>query len=423
MLGAHLTRVAGVGHRSAKRDFERFFCHFGGITAGLELRVVSPDGLRREFQAEFAREARVFSAPGRVNLIGEHTDYNDGFVLPVAIERRTFVAAAARSDRVLRVRSREQAETSEIMLDAAPRKMGGTWLDYVEGTARSLAERGVGITGADLLIASSVPLGAGLSASASLEVSVGYALAALVGPLPPDRVTLALAGQAAEHEYVGTLCGIMDQYIAALGKRGQALLIDCRSLETSLVPLTLGAARLMVCDSQVKHSLASSAYNQRRAECAEGVRLLAERLPGIRALRDVTSADLERHGSALPPLLARRCRHVVGENERVQAAAAALGRGDLAAMGRLMVESHRSLQFDYEVSCPELDFLVDCALELPGVYGSRMTGGGFGGCTIALIEGSAVEHATALICSRFRERFGGEPKVFATDAADGVREE
>src|SRR6187549_2752740 len=286
--------------------------------------------LKERFESLYGQSPRVFSAPGRVNLIGEHTDYNDGFVLPIAIERRTFVAGAPRPDTRVIVRSLTLGQTVEFDLYQPGPTRRGSWLDFVEGTARALLERGFTLSGANLLIDSEVPAGAGLSASAALELSVGYALAALGGTPHPNLLQLALAGQNAEHVYVGTQCGIMDQYISALAVRDHALLIDCRSLAYESISLRLASACLLICDTRVKHELSSSAYNERRKQCEEGVREISRLRPAVRALRDLTSAEFEGLAPRLPPLIARRCRHVVNENARTLAAARALGAGELA---------------------------------------------------------------------------------------------
>jgi galactokinase len=385
--------------------------------------MIDPRQLKHQFELHYQESPRLFSAPGRVNLIGEHTDYNDGFVLPMAIDRRTYVAGSARSD--TRVVARSLNADSRVEFDLA--KPGpvqrGSWIDYVEGTARALIERGFNLGGANLLINSDVPAGAGLSASAALELATGYALAILGGAVEPDRVQLALAGQAAEHNYVGTLCGIMDQYIAALGQKGQALLIDCRSLGFTKVALELGSACVLICDTKVKHELASSAYNERRHQCEEGARLIARELPGVRALRDVSESDLKALRVPLPKLIEQRCRHVVSENARTLAAAKCLAAGNLTELGALMSASHASLRDDYEVSSPELDEAVAAAMGESGVYGSRMTGGGFGGCTVTVLEKSAVERVSSAIDQRLSARFGITAQFFATEACDGVRED
>jgi galactokinase len=254
-----------------------------------------------------------------------------------------------------------------------------------------------------------------------LELALGITLVTLAGKPDADRVELALAGQAAEHEYVGTLCGIMDQYIAALGERDAALLIDCRTLEPRRVPLRLGSARVLVCDTKVKHELSSSEYNVRRAECERGVAILSQSLPNLRSLRDVSLSDFTTHAGMLPDVVRRRCLHVVTENARTLAAAEALGAGDLPRVGQLMRESHISLRDDYQVSCAELDVAADVAADEPGVYGARMTGGGFGGCTVTLVEESAVPRVEAAIKAAFRSRGFREPELFATTACEGAR--
>lgn len=380
------------------------------------------DRLRVRFAQEHGAEARVFSAPGRVNLIGEHTDYNDGFVLPMALEQRTYVAGSARADRRVRVQTLSSGERAEFDLARPGPKKRGSFVDYVEGTAQALLDRGVALSGANLLIDSNLPLGAGLSASAALEVAVGYALMRLSGIEQPDLLKLALAGQSAEHNYVGTLCGIMDQYIVALARRDHALLIDCRSLEPTPVPLELGAACILICDTGVKHELSSSHYNDRRAECRIAARFFAQISPGISALRDVSSELFAAHAADLPPVVRKRARHVVAENERTLEGARALRSGRLDRFGSLMVTSHASLRDDFEVSCPELDAAVEAAMAESGVYGSRMTGGGFGGCAVTLLETAAVERVQLAILARFSRSFSRTPRFFTARASPGVSE-
>lgn len=382
--------------------------------------MTTPREVVQTFSARFGGAPRLFSAPGRVNWIGEHTDYNDGFVLPIAIEQRTYVAGRARADSLVVAHSLNKNQELRFDLENPGRGRRNSWLDYVEGTAQALRARGRRLSGAELVIWSDVPVGAGLSSSAALEVAVGLALVSLAGSGAADRVELALAGQAAEHEYVGTLCGIMDQYAAALSQRDSALLIDCRSLEARAIPVELGHASLLVCDTRVKHQLADSAYNQRRAECAEGVARLRQVFPNVRSLRDVRLEQLER--TPLPDVLARRCRHVVSENARTLAAAEALSEGRVADMGALMSQSHESLRVDYEVTCAELDEAVTAALSEPGVYGSRMTGGGFGGCTITLLASDAVPRVRQAIERRFAERFGTTPVFFTSRPCAGAEE-
>jgi len=377
--------------------------------------------LRREFAGRFGA-CRGFSAPGRVNLIGEHTDYNDGFVLPMAIERRTYVVGATRPDRVVNVRSSNTSTHFSFDLDCPGPRQRSSWIDYVEGTAQAMLSRGLPVPGAELLISSDIPIGAGLSSSAALEISVAYALARLAGVTEPDRVELALSGQSAENDYVGARVGIMDQFIAAFAEPGSALLIDCRSLERRVVPLEFGTARLLICDTRVKHQLAASAYNERREQCELGVRLIRARFPEVRSLRDVSRSQFESSTARLPEPILRRCRHVILENERTLLTTRALGRGQLLEVGVLFSQSHRSLRDDYEVSCAELDAAVEAATAEPGVYGARMTGGGFGGCTITLLEESAVDRVCAAIATRFLRQFTFEPEFFVSKACAGVQE-
>jgi len=388
------------------------------------------NALRTEFIERFAAEPQFYRAPGRVNLIGEHTDYNAGFVMPAAIRFYTTVAVAARADRRLRVRSANFDETLEIALPqaadaAALRGQGKGWIDYVAGVAWSLQQHGVALSGADLLIHGEVPLGAGLSSSAALQVSVGLALSELAG-YRLDRVTLAKLCQRAENDYVGIRCGIMDQFASACGRAGHALWIDCRSLQHRLLPLDQSLAgsasptQLVICNTMVRHGLAGSQYNRRRDECEQGVQALSRIIPGVETLRDVSSEVLRTHAAQLDPVIYRRCRHIASENERVNAAAAALGRADLTEFGRLMRESHRSLRDDYEVSCDELDLMVRIAEQIDGVYGARMTGGGFGGCTINVVRTDAVARFRSLIAEGYAQASGHAPEIYACEAADGA---
>jgi galactokinase len=340
------------------------------------------------FQARFGGQPRIYRAPGRVNLIGEHTDYNDGFVMPAAIEFSMWSASAPRGDRKLIVHSENYSETCEFNLDDPEPRRRGHWSDYVLGVAVSLERSGIALPGANLLLRSDVPIGAGLSSSAALEVAVALALT----PEPVHPTTLAKLCQRAENEFVGVQCGIMDQFVACHAKSGNALLLDCRSLEYSFAPIPPGV-KLVIANSMVRHSLAGGEYNRRRAECAEAAAYLGK------SLRDVTMPELER--AALPETILRRARHVITENVRVTRAQAALDRGDLTEFGQLMYQSHRSLRDNYQVSCAELDTLVEIARGLPGVYGSRMTGGGFGGCTISLVAEEHVDTVRAAIVAGY----------------------
>jgi galactokinase len=379
------------------------------------------NAVARGFRERFAAAPRLFSAPGRVNLIGEHTDYNDGFVLPIAIAERTYVAAAPRSDAIVRVYSLDLKKDRSFSL-SEPFARRGKWLDYVEGVARALVARGVNVGGADLYVGSDVPLGAGLSSSAALEVALGFALNALGhGELTPRE--LALAGQVAENEFAGVRSGSMDQLASALGREGHALFIDCRSLEVTPVPLPKTRVKVVVCDTRVRHAHAANGYNQRRDECAAALALLQKAGRNLGSLREIGIEELDEISRSLPDPLDRRVRHVVRENARTSAAVDALRRGHLPAFGRLMNGSHASLRDDYEVSAPELDFVVAQAQREPGVIGARMTGGGFGGSAVILVDTADVDQLFTSITRSYSAKFATEPALRVAVASDGVRED
>lgn len=377
--------------------------------------------LKTRFEEVYGREPRIFRAPGRVNLIGEHTDYNGGFVLPMAIERECAVAAAVRSDRKIRVHSLNLNESGEFDLDNETERKKGSWLNYIEGVARILERQDVKLAGADLLISSSVPTGAGLSSSAALEIATGLALSEISGQTV-NKKTLALTGQQTEHEFVGAKVGIMDQFVSANARRGHALLLDCRSLEFENVPLDTREIAVVICDTNVKHDLATSEYNTRRTECEKGVEFLKEFLPGIEQLRDVSVKDFEKYAEYLPDVIRRRCRHVVTENERTLSAANCLRRGNLIEFGRLMAQSHKSLRDDYEVSCAELDLLVEIAEKCDKVLGARMTGGGFGGSTVNLAQRDSLTKFTEKIKLEYEKQTKKEPTIYVSSAAEGAGE-
>ena len=368
----------------------------------------------------FGTAATIYRAPGRVNLIGEHTDYNDGFVLPAAIEFHCWVAAAPRGDKKLVIHSENFNETVEVSLDSMPPAGKGHWSNYPVGVAWAIQGAGKHFQGANLFIAGEVPLGAGLSSSAAIEVAVGFALLQQTG-IAIHLSELARLCQKAENEFVGARCGIMDQFVSCYGRSSHALLLDCRSLDYKRVKLPDGI-QLVICNTMVKHEIGSSQYNVRRAECEEGVQNLRKVLPGIRALRDVTLAQLEKHCALLDPIVYSRCRHVVTENDRTLEAVRVLLAEDLQAFGRLMRESHRSLRDNYEVSCKELDLMVEIASAQPGVIGTRMTGGGFGGCTINLLESSGVDSFKQTVAANYLAQTGLKAEIYVSPAADGVHQ-
>jgi galactokinase len=372
--------------------------------------LIDTEELKSAFYNLYGKEPRLFRAPGRVNLMGDHTDYNEGFVLPMAIDMETVVAGATRDDRRVLVYSMNRGEQIEFDLDHPGLKQRNIWLDYVEGVAQSLETKDERLSGADLLIASTVPEGAGLSSSAALEVSVGLALLSL-SEVKMEPVELALAAQKAEHDYVGTKSGIMDQLVAVAAHHKSAMLIDCRSLEIKHIPVDLSRIAIVVCDTKIKHELSSSNYNLRRTECEQAVELLSKYLEGIRALRDVDANSFRRFGSFLPETLQRRARHVITENERTIKMAEDLSAGDIESAGNLMFESHISLRDDYQVSCSELDLMVETAAGIAGVIGARMTGGGFGGSTVNLVYPESVEKFHTKIGKAYLKATGFNPSV------------
>jgi galactokinase len=374
--------------------------------------------LALKFAGMFGESPRIYQAPGRVNLIGEHTDYNDGWVMPAAIGFYTWAAIAPRSDRKVVIQSENFSARTEFDLNNLPPTREGQWSDYAIGVAKMLQASEGRLSGANLLIAGNVPQGAGLSSSASMEVAVGYALLQVTGQTI-NLTQLARLCQQAENEFVGARCGIMDQFIASHGKRDHALLLDCRSLEYRLLPLR-GDARLVICNTMMKHNHATGEYNRRRSECEAGVGYIAKHRPGVRALRDASLADLAACRSELPETILRRCRHVIQENLRVLEAAAALEQEDLETFGELMGQSHRSLRDDFEVSCRELDLMVELAVEAKGVYGARMMGGGFGGCTINLVRSDYVESFKLTVREAYEQSTGMKPDIYICTAADGV---
>jgi galactokinase len=366
-----------------------------------------------------AEGVRIFRAPGRVNLIGEHTDYNLGFVLPVALDLATYIATAPSADGKVRMYSEFRKEMREWnAADLAALKPERHWTDYPIGVAQELLCAGFAIEPANLLICSTVPEGSGLSSSAALEVST--ALAFLAGR-SLDPLDLARLCQRAERNFVGMPCGIMDQYISVFGRQHSAVEIDCRSLGHRFVELPAGITFVAV-NTMVKHALAGSAYKERVAECAAAVAGIQEKFPKVESLRDVSPEQFESVAPSLPALVARRARHVVMEDARVGRFVEASARGDLALMGKLLVESHRSLQHDYEVSCAELDFLVDTALAIDGVLGSRMTGGGFGGCTVTMLRPDAAERFGDEIVRAYQRQFQATPQIYACRPSAGAGE-
>lgn len=372
---------------------------------------VKPSELADKFTTLFGAAAALYRAPGRVNLIGEHTDYNDGFVMPMNTAVFTYVAAAPRADRTVRAHSLLFGDTVEFSLDGIQPAGKQAWQEYVRGVASVLQEEGYGLGGADLLIAGEIPLGGGLSSSASLEAAVAVALLGCAD-LEADPMNLALACQRAEHAFAGVPCGIMDQAVICGCPEGHAMKLDCRSLESEFIPLPVDLC-LLVVDSGVKHQLSDGGYGQRREECEFAIELLKSRAQTVTSFRDVTSAMVGRYRPELGENPFKRARHVVGEIQRVRDAARAIVAGDLATLGRIINESHESLRDDFNVSCRELDFLQETAVATPGVYGARMVGGGFGGCTLTLVDLARQDEVRARIVEAYREFSGSKPWTHA----------
>lgn len=378
-----------------------------------------PGEIIDRFRQQFGSAATpvLYRAPGRVNLIGEHTDYNLGYVLPIALEMACYIAIAPASHGKLRIYSRElEKEASLTISDIGFAKPTKQWSDYVFGVAQELTKAGFALEACDMYITSQVPAGSGLSSSAALEIATGVAL---LGGRDYPKVELAKLGQRAESQFVGMPCGIMDQYAAVFGHAGAALKIDCRSLGHEYVELPSGV-RIIAVNSLVKHELGTSAYRERVAECKEAVAALHELDPKIESLRDVSLEFFNRVQDSVPMVPRRRARHIISDTQRVVDLAVAARANDLAEMGRLFVASHRSMQYDYQISCEEIDFLVDTAIKIPGVYGSRMTGGGFGGCTVNLVAPEAVDTFKQHLTLAYQERYKKTPVFYDCLPAEGA---
>lgn len=382
----------------------------------------NPLTIEEHFQNIFGTGGAIIvgRAPGRVNLIGEHTDYNDGYVFPMAVDFQMMMAARLRTDGLVRLYSinyQQQVEfplTQPIAYDTIHK-----WSNYVRGVISVLQDSGIQLSGADMIFQGDIPQGAGLSSSAALEVVTAIVLQKLNG-FTRSPQELALLCQRAENKFVGMNCGIMDQFISMMGKQNHALLLDCRSLEYRQTPLELGNHQIIICQSGVKHNLVESEYNKRRLECEQGVAILAQKHPDIKALRDATLEQAAACKNEMDEIVYRRCCHVIAENDRVLESVKVLTRGDLRSFGRLMNASHDSLRDLYEVSCPEIDELVNLARAVPGVLGARITGGGFGGCTVNLVNMDSYQEFTERVAVGYRKKTGIEPRFYTSTAAAGA---
>ncbi|MCS7004649.1 MAG: galactokinase [Cytophagales bacterium] len=376
--------------------------------------------IESKFIERFSSKPQCFyKAPGRINLIGEHTDYNEGFVLPAAIDKEiVFAISPNHSDRV-RLFTYDFNDYFEFSLQIV-KKSSVSWVNYILGVIAQFQKNGYALSGFDCVYGGDVPSGAGLSSSAAVECGLAFALNDLFS-FGIDKMTLAKMAQKAEHEFVGVFCGIMDQFASIFGREGYVVRLDCRSLEYVYFPFDMSEYKIVLCDTQVKHSLASSEYNTRRYECEQGVLLLQKHYPFIQSLRDVSIEILEKHKEELSTNVFKRCLYVVKENMRVLQACQALEKGDLKSFGQLMYASHEGLSKDYQVSCKELDFLVEKAQQRSEVIGSRMMGGGFGGCTINLVKKESVDSFVEAMSQMYQRELGKTLKTYITTIQDGAK--
>ena len=374
--------------------------------------------LRKLFKEHFAQEPLLVRAPGRINIIGEHTDYNDGFVLPAAIDKEIRFAIALNHERIVNVHALNNDQNVSFSVNELSHS-ALSWPDFFMGVIEVLQEEGVDVPGFNCMFWGDIPIGAGMSSSAALESGVLFALNELLG-LSLNSKQMALLGQRAENQFVGVQCGIMDQFASIHGKKGQVFRLDCRDLSYAYFPFSMADHRIVLCNSLVSHSLAESEYNVRRSQCEAGVSILNEQYGGILKLRDVSLSQLSSSKALIDPVVYRRCEFVIEENDRVARACMALSQGDLKGLGQLVNESHHGLQHQYEVSCPELDFLAEKARNMEGVLGSRMMGGGFGGCTLNIVEKDQVDRFTSAISSDFYQAYQQDLPVYVMKLVKGV---
>ena len=375
--------------------------------------------IKEIFIEKYQHQPTLFTAPGRINIIGEHTDYNLGFVLPAAIDKAITYAVAPNSLDSIRLMAADLGEDVSISINEV-KPVGKKWANYLLGVVAQFQVNNYAIGGFDCVFGGNIPLGAGLSSSAAVECGLAFALNHLF-ELNIPKMELVKMAQLAEHTYAGVQCGIMDQFASTFGKDNHVVKLDCRSLEYEYFPFNMEGYKIMLCNTKVSHSLADSEYNTRRQECESGVAILQKHYPEIESLRDVDLETLAKHQDEFPEIVYQRCKYVVGEIQRVEEACDALNQGNLTRVGELMYQSHDGLQHDYAVSCPELDFLVDESRKENRILGARMMGGGFGGCTINLIEAGAVEEVSANFTEAYTKKFGRAPEVYITSITDGCR--
>ena len=378
------------------------------------------NGIRKKFGEVFSSKGdiAVVRAPGRVNLIGEHTDYNGGFVLPVALQHQVIMAGQRSGNGQVSVYADKMKEQVRFSLDKVEYDPDHIWANYLKGAIFMLKEKGFELSGMNIFVGGNVPIGAGLSSSAAIEVATAFLFQAVCG-FSLDPVDMAKLCQRAENEFVGVRCGLMDQFICCLGKRRNALFLDCLTEEYEFVAMP-GELKTVICNTGVRRKLQSSEYNRRRKECESAVAIFREVVHGVENLRQVSFSDFEKFRDRLSPTVQKRCEHVLGENERVLKAVDALKKGEVREFGRLMERSHISLRDKYEVSCPELDIMVEIAKDVDGCVGSRMTGGGFGGCTVNLVEEETVAEFKEKVGHEYSLKTGIKPEIYVSEPADGV---
>ncbi|MEX0881839.1 MAG: galactokinase [Cyclobacteriaceae bacterium] len=379
--------------------------------------MIIPPSISKQFQSIYKSEPLIIRSPGRINLIGEHTDYNDGFVLPAAIDKAIYLGFVKNNLQECRVYSLDfQEEETFLLKEMYPRK---GWINFIMGVTAQVKAAGYAIEGFDCVFGGDIPIGAGLSSSAALENGVGYGLSELFC-LNLEKLDMIQFSQKAENEFVGLNCGIMDMFASMMGKKDHAIKLDCRSLDYDYFPVKLGKYEFLLCDSQVSHSLANSAYNKRREECELGVKMIRTLYPQVKNLRDVDLRMLESQKKDLPAKVFDRCDFVIRENKRLIKSCEALDMEDLVTFGEMLYGSHLGLSKNYEVSCEELDFLVEKTQGMPFVLGARMMGGGFGGCTLNLVEIAQRETFITSLSDAYREQFGKSMKVYEVRIEDGT---
>ncbi|MEO6914744.1 MAG: galactokinase [Chitinophagaceae bacterium] len=416
-----LLAIIKIGHEClGKQKPAKFMDISSHIPINLSANEPIMYSIRKKFVERFGREPLIVSSPARVNLIGEHTDYNEGFVLPGAVDKKMYVAIAINDSETINAYANEFDETFSFSVNDMKIVMQEGWASYLLGVAYFVREGGHHIRGVDVLIDGNVPVGAGMSSSAALCSAFGFALNTLFD-CGLSRMELAYIGQKTEHKFVGVMCGIMDQFASLYGKAGNVMKLDCRSMEFEYIPFDFPDHKIVMVNSMVKHSLAGTEYNIRRLQCELGVSIMKKYIPEAKSLRDIPFDTLMEHKDEMPEEVFTKCYFVLTENQRLLSGCKLLAAGDLTGFGKLMYETHQGLSKLYKVSCPELDFLAENAHGFDGVTGTRMMGGGFGGCTINLVEKDRVDAFSLFIKDAYKKRFGKNTEIYITQIEDGTK--